>query len=317
MKPLLEVEQPGLLASLQDFGRYGYLAQGITTGGPVDEHAFLWANRLLSNHYNAAQIEITLGGFKARLKQTTQWVTTGAQVEVLVNGKVQPNWQVFTGNIGDQLQINPPQHGLRAYLAVAGGFAAPLTMGSVATVQRDGLGGLRGDGAPLRAGDLLSGPAVPASNQALPRRPQSRFVSDPGVASLQLEVIPVAQAEQFTAAARDAFSTQQFEMTTAQDRMGARLKASAPVRWQGPQLISEPLPVGAIQIPPDGQPIIMLNDRQTLGGYPKIGQLSWRSRAMLAQATAGTKLQFRWIDLTEAQRQQRSAYCFFNVLTSR
>lgn len=317
MKPLLEIEQPGLLASLQDFGRYGYLGQGITTGGPVDEHAFLWANRLLGNHYNAPQIEITLGGFKARLKQPAQMVITGARVEVLVNGKGQPNWQAFTGYAGDLLQINPPQHGLRAYLAVAGGFDAPRTMGSVATVRRDGLGGLRGDGAPLSAGDVLSGSARSVSEDALPRRPKSRFISEPGAPSLQLDVIAVAQAEQFSAAAREAFSTQQFEMTTAQDRMGARLKAATPVRWEGPQLISEPLPVGAIQIPPDGQPIIMLNDRQTLGGYPKIGQLSWRSRALLAQATAGTKLQFSWIDLVEAQRQQRSAYCFFNVLTSR
>lgn len=317
MTDLLHIQQPGLLATLQDFGRYGYLAQGITTGGPVDEHAFLWANRLLGNHYNAAQIEITVGGFKALIKQRAQLVITGAWVEILINGKSQPNWQVFTANAGDRLEINPAKQGLRAYLGVTGGFEAPLIKGSVATVQRDGLGGLDGTGKPLAADDMLSAAALSDNQEYLPRRPQSRFITMPGKSSLQLDVVPVAQADQFSAATRKQFSEQHFEMTTAQDRMGARLKAAKPVGWEGPQLISEPLPVGAIQIPPDGQPIIMLNDRQTLGGYPKIGALSWRSRSLLAQAAAGTQLQFKWIELAEAQRQQRSAYCFFNVLTSR
>ncbi len=317
MTDMLHIQQPGLLATLQDFGRYGYLAQGITTGGPVDEHAFLWANRLLGNHYNAAQIEITVGGFKALIKQRAQLVITGAWVEILLNGKPQPNWQVFSVNAGDRLEINPAKQGLRAYLGVTGGFKAPLIKGSVATVQRDGLGGLDGTGKPLAAGDMVPAAALSDNQEYLPRRPQSRFITMPGKSSLQLDVVPVAQADEFSAATRKQFSEQHFEMTTAQDRMGARLKTAKPVGWEGPQLISEPLPVGAIQIPPDGQPIIMLNDRQTLGGYPKIGVLSWRSRSLLAQAAAGTQLQFKWIELAEAQRQQRSAYCFFNVLTSR
>ncbi|WP_051986069.1 biotin-dependent carboxyltransferase family protein [Pseudidiomarina salinarum] len=317
MTDILQIQQPGLLATLQDFGRYGYLAQGITTGGPVDEHAFLWANRLLGNHYNAAQIEITVGGFSALMKARTQLVITGAWVEIRLNGKAQPNWQVLAVNAGDRLEVNPAKQGLRAYLAVTGGFKAPLVKGSVATVQRDGLGGLQGTGKPLAAGDTVAGIALKGDQEFLPRRPQSRFITMPGKSSLQLEVVAVAQADQFSAAAREQFSRQHFEMTTAQDRMGARLKAAKPISWEGPQLISEPLPVGAIQIPPDGQPIIMLNDRQTLGGYPKIGVLSWRSRSLLAQAVAGTQLQFKWMDLLDAQRQQRSAYCFFNVLTSR
>ncbi|RUO40865.1 allophanate hydrolase [Pseudidiomarina aestuarii] len=311
ISPVLEIKQPGLLATLQDRGRSGYLAAGITSGGAVDEYAFLWANKLLDNPADAAQIEVTLGGFEANLLRRTQMVICGAPMQVALNGRRLPTWLVFDVEPGDVLTIAAAPRGVRSYLAVRGGFRAEAVLGSMATVKRDQLGGLRGDGSALTAGDVLTAPVLSAP-ALLPRRPRTDLLqTQPANEPLTIDVIAAGQYERFSQQAREQFCSQTYQVTAAQDRMGMRLQGPKSLSWEHDQILSEPLPVGAIQIPPDGQPIIMLVDRQTLGGYPKIGTVTWRSRCLLGQATAGTELVFNRVSLAAAQNEWRQFQRFF------
>ncbi|WP_164742429.1 biotin-dependent carboxyltransferase family protein [Pseudidiomarina mangrovi] len=311
---VLRVVSAGFYTSLQDFGRFGLLAAGITRGGPVDERAFLWANRLLDNHYNAAQLEITASACRLACLAETQVCVTGAASQVVINGEPQRSWQVLTLRAGDQLEIPPPQRGLRSYLAIRGGFSATPCQGSVATVRRDRRGGIHGDGRLLADGEVLKAPLF--SVELPQRRPQQELlaalISQPST-PLQLGIIASGQYQQFSDSARQLLTNQTMRVSPAHDRMGVRLQVEQPIEWAGEQLISEPLAVGAIQIPPDGQPIVMLNDRQTLGGYPKIATLSWQARCLLAQAGSGTQLQFYWQELSEAQAHWREVAQFFHL----
>lgn len=311
---VFKVHSAGFYTSLQDFGRFGQLAAGITRGGPVDERAFLWGNRLLDNSYNAAQLEITASGCRLECLAQVQICVTGAVSHLLINSIAQPCWQVVTLQAGDVLELPPPQHGLRSYLAIRGGFTAKPCAGSVATVRRDRRGGSHGDGRLVADGELLQAPSF--SDELPPRRPQqaqlAALISPPSM-PLQLGIIASGQYQQFSASARQLLVSQIMRVSPAHDRMGVRLQAEQAIVWGGEQLISEPLAVGAIQIPPDGQPIVMLNDRQTLGGYPKIATLSWHARCLLAQAGRGTPLQFYWQELSEAQAHWCQVAQFFHL----
>ncbi|MDN7135435.1 biotin-dependent carboxyltransferase family protein [Pseudidiomarina terrestris] len=312
MTEVLEITQPGLLATLQDFGRFGHQAQGVTEGGPMDERAFLWANRLLGNSYNAAQIEITLGQFKAKFRHATLFVVTGAEFPLSLNGNSIKSWRVYQAQAGDTLSVGHNDSGLRSYLAVSGGFRAEPVLGSVATVVRDGLGGLQQQGKPLAKGDVLAAEAGLAKTLES-RRPSSSVVT--AIPSRPvLDLIPAGQIQQFSSAARELLVGQTYQVTNKQDRMGVRLQGQQPLPQVPASMISEPLPMGSVQVPADGQPIVMMNDHQTLGGYPKIGVLSWTARSILAQLPAGRKFQFRWLELAEAQRELRQVWRFFNVM---
>lgn len=313
-QPILTIVQPGLLATVQDRGRFGHAAQGVSRGGAVDERALLWANKLLGNHANAAAIEVTLGGFKALVKSPSFAVVCGAPVTVRLNGVAQPTWQVFAIATGDQLEITPAVRGLRSYLAVAGGFDVPLVMGSVATVMRDGLGGLHGDGTPLQANDNVYVGQQQIYPPVLNRRPKHELV--PRISTqtiLQLGMVPLAHFDEFARQEQQRLVEQIYTVTARQDRMGVRLSGEQPLSWTKAQIISQPLPVGTIQIPPDGQPIIMLNDAQTLGGYPKIGVLTWSARMALAQATANTQVRLVPVTMAAAQAELRDAEVFFGA----
>lgn len=308
----LRVIEPGMLALVQDFGRFGWLAQGYSRGGPVDEHAFLWANRLLGNHFNAAQIEITLGGFSATAQVAMKVAVTGADVPVSINDNPVPNWQVVVLNKGDKLSLGYARSGLRAYLAVAGGWQVKAVKGSCATVRREQIGGLTGKGQALVGGDILTpAPDNNPSQAVTGQRVKPDFIPDYS-SKLVLDVMPAAQFQQFSASAREVFFSETYQVTDKADRMGVRIQGPE-VPWQGAGLVSEPLPIGAIQVPTDGQPIIMLNDRQTLGGYPKLGVLGWSAKNRLAQATPGSKIQFKEAEAKPLQEQLKQVYRFFSV----
>lgn len=312
----LTITDAGMFSSIQDFGRFGLLAQGYTRGGPVDELSFLWANRLLGNDYNAAQVEITLGGFKATIEADTYLAITGATADVKINEVSAPQWQVLRVKAGDQLSIGYASAGLRLYLAVAGGFAAPLLAGSCATIAREGTGGLREDGSGVRAGDSLAiASGALKSTPVVGQHVKPEWLPE-WSSKLTLQVLPSGQHAQFSAAARQRFFQQSYQVTDKSDRMGVRLQGPG-IDWQHAGIASEPLVIGAIQVPTDGQPIIMLNDRQTLGGYPKIGVLSWDAKNQLAQAQPGTQVQFREATAATIRTRLISVYGFFGVACQR
>jgi len=294
-----EVLDPGMLTQVQDMGRLGYQHIGVTTGGPMDEHAFLWANRLLNNPLNAPQLEITFGRLSLLAHSDTSIALTGADLGARLNDRPIAPWQTYEIKQGDRLSFSMPVVGLRAYLAVSGGLDVPARLGSAATVSREQLGGLDGTGAKLAKGDRI--PLAPPSAVAKASVPYSEI---PDYRKpLRVGVIPGYQYGHFPRSARARFFTSEYQVSQNIDRMGYRLSGEA-IHGDLDGIISEGIAYGAIQIPTDGQPIVLMKDRQTIGGYPKIGSLSALGAGQLAQRAPGASVSFYLTDVAEAEARR-------------
>ena len=296
---------PGVLSLLQDNGRVGKGALGLTNGGPMDAPSAAWANRLLGNHSNATLIECSVGGLQLRADMHSYIAVTGATLPLSINGKAAEQWTTHKVQVGDVIELGMVSKGLRGYVAVAGGFNIAPQFGSTATVMREGIGGLNGN--KLQAGDKLAANRVDTlQRQRLPARYRPQFNR-----VLSLRLVEGYQAQSFTATERQRFYLNSYNVTPQADRMGYKLSGSA-ISCQQTQLLSEGICYGAVQIPPDGQPIVLLNDRQTLGGYPKIGSVLSLDCALLAQAGAGTTVYFTPI----SPEQAHNALCLAKVRTA-
>lgn len=303
----LRIITPGPLSLLQDLGRYGYQHIGVTPGGPMDEHAFSWANRLLDNVNNAAQIEITMGQFNCEFLHPTMIALTGADMNATLNGEAISPWKTYFVNANDRLLLGIAQSGLRSYLAVTGGFNVDLQLGSCATVMRDNLGGLNGLGEKLKANDVIT---YCESKKSIRKRTPDKFIGH-YPALVRLAVIPSYQYEQFSATQRRRFFAATYIVSAQIDRMGYRLSGEA-ISCNDKTLASEGIALGAIQIPSDGQPIVLMRDRQTIGGYPKIGCLTSLDISKLAQCQPGTRIQFYEKELYLAESEYLISKHFFN-----
>lgn len=306
----LIVKKPGFLSLLQDAGRTRVMHLGLASGGAMDRHAWAWGNHLLGNAFGSPALEITFGGSEFTCTVHTQVAVTGAAVSCTVNGEPRPLWATLSLEPGDEIALSAPQSGLRAYLAVRGGFNVEPGLGdSCATFTREGTGGLHHNGKPLQTDDVLPCAADP---EGVP----SRKVPDAWIpdyaGEITLNVILGAQVDRFPSRSLEAFFNEPYELSPQSDRMGARLSGPA-LDINGERLISEGISLGAIQVPADGQPIILLNDRQTIGGYPKLGAVTPRSLDALAQQLPGSPLRFRPIALHEAQRQEQAFLRFFST----
>ena len=296
----LLIEQAGALASLQDAGRFGVRHLGVTQGGSVDWISHSWANWLLGNPMQAAVVEITLGNFSLRAETDTWLAVCGADLGATLDQEPIEPGRSFQVRKGQQLTFSQPRRGVRAYLAAPGGFRAERVLGSCATVRRELLGGLAGNGQALGIGSRLHwNDAAPPCVRALP--PGAALpLSNPA-----LSVALGAQIGDFSGRSLfDAFNSDWIVDQRA-DRMGVRLKGPA-LRCRQSAMISEGVTLGAIQVPADGQPIVLLNDRQTIGGYPRLGALTPLAVAQLAQCLPGTAIRLAPIALEAAQHQQRA-----------
>ncbi len=281
----LKVIQPGLLSLLQDRGRFGRHRIGLTNGGPLDAEAYDYCNRLLGNPDDATVIEISFGGLQLEAQIDTYLCVTGADIPLHVGGREQPLWEVVPVRAGDQVKLEFARAGCRAYLGVAGGFQIEPSFGSTATVIREAIGGLRGD--KLHAGDLLPCPATASRRRLfLPAEWQPRYRD-----SITVRVIPGYQQAHFSRMQQRRFFSHRYAVTDRCDRMGYRLEGPA-IECDIDGILSEGICAGAIQIPADGQPIVLLSDRQTIGGYPKMGSALSLDTARLAQLTPGGAVNF-------------------------
>lgn len=294
MTQQFEIQSPGILSLLQDAGRYGQHTIGLTSGGPMDPLAYKWANRLLNNDENATVIETTVGGLKFKSNTNTYIAITGAKAVVKINGAIQPQWQTLSIKKDDVIDIGFASEGCRIYLAVAGGFQVASQFSSTSTVTRENVGGLTGGA--LKQGDYLAVLAseTPCEILALPTDEIPEYASE-----VILRVIPGYQQKEFSRHQQRMFFYHDYTISELCDRMGYRLS--------GPQIscnidgiLSEGIALGAIQVPKDGQPIILMNDRQTIGGYPKIGSVLSLDLAKLAQLTQGAKVRFEPITIDHA-----------------
>ncbi|MBH8578703.1 biotin-dependent carboxyltransferase family protein [Bisbaumannia pacifica] len=285
----LRVEQAGPLALLQDAGRFGVRRLGVTQGGPADPHAWAWANRLAGNSWGAAVLEITLGGLTLVAERDAWLALAGADLGATLDGEPLTPWRRFRLGAGQRLAFAMPRAGLRAYLAVPGGFHAEAELGSLACVVREGLGGHRGEGRALAAGDALAFRAAgqPSGPEEAPPAVRPDYAAEP-----RLALIPGAQIAAFRGSSLFAAFHHPWRVDARADRMGVRLTGPK-LECAIDSLVSEGIGLGAVQVPPDGQPIVLLNDRQTIGGYPRLGSLTPLACARLAQCQPGQRLWLR------------------------
>ncbi|AZV25844.1 allophanate hydrolase [Pseudomonas syringae] len=293
----LTIEASTPLCLLQDAGRFGVRHLGATQGGAADWRSMAWANWLLGNDLDLPVIEITLGGFTVAAEEDCLLALTGADLGAQIDGEALAPWRSFKLRKGQTLKFTQPLLGARAYLAAPGGFNAPKVLGSSATVVREELGGLDGFGSPLAKGASLSyqGETLLVREVPSEHRPDLRL-------DAPLDLVLGAQIGQFSGQSLfDAFNSA-WTLDSRADRMGIRLLGTA-LQYQGKPMISEGIPLGAVQVPPDGQPIVLLNDRQTIGGYPRLGALTPLALARLAQCLLGAKVRLRPVVQEVAHRE--------------
>ncbi|WP_053156242.1 biotin-dependent carboxyltransferase family protein [Pseudomonas sp. P1.8] len=295
----LTIEASTPLCLLQDAGRFGVRHLGVTQGGAADWRSMSWANWMLGNGLDATVIEITLGGFTVVAEDDCVLALAGADLGAQVDGEVLAPWRSFRLHKGQRLQFTQPLLGARAYLAAPGGFDAPRVLGSSATVVREELGGLDGMGRALSKGASLSS----AGNSLMLLRELTADQRPDLTLDTPLDLVLGAQIGEFSGQSLfDAFNTS-WTLDSRADRMGIRLLGKA-LQYQGKPMISEGIPLGAVQVPPDGQPIVLLNDRQTIGGYPRLGALTPLALARLAQYLPGAQVWLRPVVQEVAHREQ-------------
>ncbi|MGW2417516.1 5-oxoprolinase subunit C family protein [Streptomyces tubercidicus] len=276
------VIRAGALTTVQDLGRPGHAHLGVPRAGVLDTPAHRLANRLVGNPGSAATLETTLTGCAVRVRTATIVAVTGAPCPVTLDGRPAPWGAPVRVPAGAVLDAGPATHGLRSYLAFAGGVDTEPVLGSRATDLLSGLGpDPLTDGAVLPLGDP-HGPPAPAD-----------AVPHPGpLPELLLPFLPGPRDDWFTETGLRTLTTGRFRVSPASNRIGLRTEGPPLERARSGELPSEGMPLGALQVPPNGLPVLFLQDHPTTGGYPVIGVVPERCLAPAAQAVPGTPIRF-------------------------
>jgi len=293
------VIKPGPLSSLQDLGRTGVQRFGVIASGVMDEWSHRLANLLAGNATDEASLEITLMGPSLLFHQDALIAIVGADMSPRIGEQPVPMTESVRVAAGSRLDFGRRLFGCRAYLAVHGGFLVPPVMGSRSTYLRAGFGGLQGRA--LRKGDRL--PIAPDAVGPIGGQ-GTRELSLPQHPALQDRAIRVIHGQQwarFSAEAQARFFESPFVVNLNSDRMGYRLDGPGLALAAPLEMISEAVGFGTVQVPPDGQPIVLMADRQTTGGYPKIASVASVDLPLVAQRVPGETLRFAPITLDEAQ----------------
>ncbi len=301
-----EVISPGILTLIQDKGRFGFMSKGITPSGAIDEFAYLWANYLLGNNLDLNVLEIAFSGLTLKANKNTSISVTGADLSFSINNKIYKPWQTFKIKDGDILKFSKNIIGQRAYLSVKNGFLILKEFGSTSTTLKEGLGGI--EGRALKKGDVL--PFIDSLSLPI-KRLKSIYQPDYNQA-LKLRVVLGYQHENFSKEEKIKFFSKEFRVSKEANRMGIKLEGES-IQADIDGIISEGICFGAIQVPKDGRPIILLKDRQTIGGYPKIGSVLSVDCFKLSQAKAGTTVTFQEISIEEALLETKSFYKQFKI----
>lgn len=337
---MIEVIKPGLFTTIQDLGRSGYQRFGVVVGGAMDDMALRLANTLVGNAETAAGIEVTLQGPILHFRDATYIALTGGQFEVRANGIRVPYLRPVYIAPETTVEFRTLGWGARAYIAIHDGIAVEEVLGSRSTYVGAQIGGM--DGRPLQRGDLLPVPSTdPMARHhelrmvtGVTRVTEESWVSEQnglsyphwfssdlflygGKKGRQIEglrVLPGSEWDRFGAPEQAAFLETKFRVSQAVDRMGARLQGERIRPTAGDPLISEAVTHGTVQVPPDGNPIVLGADRQTTGGYPKIAQVIRADWSKLAQFRPGDEIRFTLITMAEAQESYRGAWQHFELI---
>ncbi len=312
----ISVEKPGLLSTMQDLGRYGAQKYGVIASGAMDAFAHKSANILLGNPETEATLEITVLGPSLQFDSASLIAICGANMSPTVNGIPVPMWRPVLINEGESLKFGASREGCRCYLAIAGGFNVPLEMNSYSTYLRAGIGGLNGRA--LREGDRLSAKTPSSLGKRITAKLLSLIGQETFAATswfVSYEMMPpyrpnptvrVIEGPQFSWYDQETvsdFLSKEFKVQSQSDRMGYRLQGPPLTLVKRRELLSEPVTFGTVQVPPDGNPIVLMTDRQTTGGYPKIAQVISADLPVLAQAQIGSSVHFQLVSLRDAQEE--------------
>lgn len=290
----LHIVKPGLLTTVQDLGRYGHQESGVPVAGPMDSFSHRLANQLAGNDLAAATLEVTLLGPEMIVDADTTMAISGAQFEVTCDDRPVALNASFAVRKGQRLKFGRIEQGARAYLAVAGGIQVDRILGSRATHLISHMGGFNG-----RA--LAAGDAVPIISEPQPRPTRKASgLTLPTKGRAHLRVMAGPQAEWFQPDALKTIAGVSFRISPQSNRMGYRLQGPPLVRVKEGELISEPLGIGAIQVPAAGEPILLMADRQTAGGYPKIGYVISADLPLAGQLAPGDFIEFHLCTQAEA-----------------
>ena len=309
-----KILRAGFLTTVQDLGRVGFREFGVSLGGALDSHALRVANLLVGNDESDAGLEITLGGLRIRFddERTVAWC--GGEFDVRVGSTSLPSGHAIFISAGEELIVNPPKRGCRSWLTISGGIGVPIVLGSRSTDLRGNFGGL--DGRPLRDGEQLPLGKIRRSPAFATLRRGRQTAATEKVSSWSapvewtttakenpvLRFIRGADWNRFNDVTIQRLTGDSFAVSPDSDRMGARLDGPELKRNEDVDLVSEAVAPGTIQVPPSGQPIVLLGDCQTIGGYPKIAHVITVDLPIAAQLRAGDTVRFQEISLTDAHR---------------
>ncbi|MGP1431380.1 MAG: biotin-dependent carboxyltransferase family protein [Treponema sp.] len=302
MKCSIKVIRPGVCTTIQDLGRIGYQKFGIPVAGVMDEFAASVANFLVGNERNEAVLEITYLGPTLAFQKEMLIGIAGADVSPKLNGTPVPVWESFTVTKDDVLSFGSVKSGVRAYIAFAGSIDVPPVNGSKSTLMKSKIGGFQGR--MLQAGDEL---AICVRHGSVPQRLPARFIPV-YPHSNDISVCLGPQDDYFTEQGIADFFRQPYTITANADRMGIRLDGAAVAHKTKADIISDAAVIGSIQVPADGKPIILMADRQTTGGYAKIGTVIKEDIIKLAQMASKDTVQFCRISMEDAQQKYRAFY---------
>ncbi len=289
------VRKPGLLTTVQDLGRWGFQHEGVPVAGPMDPWAHRRANRLVGNPDSAATLEATIIGPRLELETDLTFAVSGAEFPLMLDGRPAPWDEACAGRAGQLLEFGRARRGARAYLAVAGGIDVPLVLGSRATHLPSRMGGVDGRG--LIANDRLRiGPGVgpgppPSGIRGVDLEPPARGV--------RVRVLPGPEAPG-DAAALERLCQDRYQVGVESNRMGYRLEGPA-IDVPSAAAFSTATPMGTIQVPPAGQPILLMADRQTTGGYARVAVIISADVGLAGQLAPGDWIAFDVCDLEEAR----------------
>ncbi|WP_028778428.1 biotin-dependent carboxyltransferase family protein [Shimazuella kribbensis] len=311
----IKVNNPGLLTSIQDLGRYGFQKYGVVVSGAMDVNSLRIANLLVGNQEGEAALEITLMGASFLVEEDLLISVTGGDLSPAIGQESLPLWRPVYVRKGSVLRFPACRSGCRAYMSVAGGFAIEDVMKSKSTYLRGKIGGYRGRA--LKTADTLSCNKMPKRAirllQQLKKRAGSYsfatvnwYVSSESFVNIskspEIRVLRGGEFDRFTSSSQRQFFEQDFRISPKSDRMGYRIEGPSLQTEGSFDLISEAVSNGTIQVPKDGNPIILLADRQTTGGYPKIAQVATVDLPLLAQVKPGERIRFKEITRNEAEQ---------------
>ncbi|MFK2825536.1 biotin-dependent carboxyltransferase family protein [Bacillus sp. B190/17] len=305
------VLNPGLLTSVQDLGRYGSQQYGVIVSGAMDKYSLRAANLLVGNQENEGALEITLFGTSLQFAEDRLIAITGGDLRAEIDGEKAPTWQPLFVRKGSILQFKSPLKGCRAYVAFAGGLAIPEVMGSKSTYLRAGIGGFKGRA--LQKGDVIECGEMNEFSTLLFDKLSKKHggvtwtVNYDALISLQqtqtIRVIRGTEFDRFDEKSKKTLFQEPYTLTTQADRMGYRMEGPSLSLEKEFELLSEGVTHGTIQVPPNGHPIILMADRQTTGGYPKIGQIISADLPSMAQLQPTAKIHFKEVSHEEAEME--------------